>query len=134
MRLQNFIRCSFRPLPTARCVARARGDLDGAAVKLGAGVRDLRFGSYGLDLRDVEVNQVIKARSEQSDGRGRPAKMASTLPSLMISVPSPRTCACRVAAFGGPRDKRRTREVCINPAQGRAARDRDLRAVDPDWD
>ena len=57
--------------------------------------------------------------------------MVTTSPSLTTSASSPKTCARRVSVcFAG---QGRTREVCVNFAQAGAARDRDLRAVDPVW-
>ena len=44
-------------------------DLDGAAVKLGAGVRDLR--SVTADLRDVVV-QALGEQKKQRDAGGAP--------------------------------------------------------------
>ena len=68
----------------------ARRDKDGVAVALGAGVRDLCPVSCVEDLR---CEMVIKARSEQSNGRGRRAVMALSAPWLTISAPLPATCA-----------------------------------------
>ena len=58
--------------------------------------------------------------------------MRSTLPLFTTSTFVPSTCARRVSAFCGACDNLgQTREVCENEAQPGAARDRDLRAVDP---